>query len=283
MKLFWLNLMILLCCSEIYGQVIKGQVINSKTDESLEYVSIGIINTSFGTITDDKGYFEFEFNKQDLSSIVRISSIGFEPQTFTILDLLQKDVKIKMIETSYVINEVVIMPKVSRIIGAKRFNKFRGWSGWGGLQFKKGYEIGIKLDLGTKPVKIKTLHVMLHRQAFDTSFFRLHIRAIKDTIILNEQLTENIILTITNESGWADIDLDQYNLIMSGEIGLTLEWLNVRGLNENREMKINEKMQKAYILFNNKNRQTGLYRWGTEAKWKISKDYSPSIYLTIME
>lgn len=283
MKLFWFSILILLCHVESYGQVIKGQIFDSKTNKPLEYVSIGILNTSFGTISNDKGYFEFEFKNLDLFSTVRVSMIGFEPQTYSISDLLQKDNKIKMVETSYVLNEVVITPSKKRVIGTKGFNKFQGWSGWGGLHVKKGYEIGIKLDLGEKSVKIKSLHVLLQRQAFDTSLFRLHIREIKDTLVLNELLTENIIIPFTNESGWANIDLGQYNLIMSGEIGLTLEWLKVQGLNENREMKINDRMQKAYILFKNKKNQTGLYRWGTEAKWIINKDKSPCMYLTILE
>lgn len=283
MKFFWLSILIFFGHIELYGQIIKGQIVDSKNNEPLEYVSIGIINTLLGTITDDKGYFKLEYKNQDLSSTVRISMIGYESQTFSILELLQKDIKIKMNETSYQINEVVIKPTIKRVIGVNGFNKFQGWSGWGGLHIGKGCELGIKLDLGEKPVKIYSLHVMLQRQAFDTSLFRLHIREIKDTSILHELLTENIIITLSNESGWANVDLEPYNLIMSGEIGLTLEWLKVQGINEDREMKINDRMQKTYILFKNKKNQTGLYRWGTEAKWVINKKNSPSIYLTIME
>ncbi len=283
MKYLWLSLLILLFCIENYGQVIKGQIFDSKTNKPLEYVSIGIINTPYGTISDDKGCFEFEYKKQNLSSIVRFSMIGYEPQSFSISDLLHNDIKIKLIETSYKINEVVITPTIKRVIGAKGFNKSQGWSGWGGLHDRKGYEIGIKLDLGKKPVKINSLHVLLQGQAFDTSLFRLHIRAMKDSLVLNELLTENIMISLTNESGLANIDLDQYNLIMSGEIGVTLEWLKVQGINENREIKINNEKKKAYILFKNKKNQTGLYRWGTEAKWRIVKKRSPSMYLTVME
>ncbi len=283
MKFFWLSILILLCHFEIFGQVIKGQIVNSKTNEPLEYVSIGIINTPFGTISDENGYFEFDYKNQDLLSIVRISMIGYESQTFSISDLLEKDIKIKMIETSYEINEVVITPTIERIVGANGFSRSQGWSGWSGAPVRKGYEMGIKLDLGNKPVKIKSLHILLQRQAFDTSLFRLHIRTIKDTLVLNELLTENIIIILTNESGWANIDLEKYNLIETGEIGLTLEWLEVQGINNDREMKINNRLQNAYILFKNIKNQTGLYRWGTEAKWIIDKEKSPSMYLTIME
>jgi hypothetical protein len=283
MKLFCLYILIILSNFEIYGQVIKGQIVDSKTNEPIGYVSIGIINTQYGTISDDKGNFEFEFKKQELSSIVRISMIGYEQQKFSISDLLQRDNKIKLIATTYEINEFVIKPTKERIIGANTFDRTQGWSGWSGIKVRKGYEMGIKLDLGNKPIKIKSMHVLLQRQAFDTSIFRLHVREINDTLISNELLTENIIVAITNESGWAYIDLEKYNIVESGEIALTLEWLKIQGIEEKREMKINGKSEKAYLLFKNKKNQTGLYRWGTEANWIINKVKSPSMYLTIME
>lgn len=219
MKLILFNILIILCCVEISGQVIKGYIFDSNTNEPLEYVSIGIINTPFGTITDDKGYFEFEPQNQNLSSSVRISMIGYEPQIFSIAELLQNDLIIKMIETTYEINEVVIKATLEKKVGANGFNKLKGWSGWGGLYDRKGYEIGIKIDLGNKSVKIKSLHVFLHRQAFDTSFFRLHIRSMKDTLMLSELLTENIIIPVTKESGWVEFNLEKYSLFLSGEIG----------------------------------------------------------------
>lgn len=283
MKLIWLCILILLSQTLVFGQVIKGQITDSLTNDPLEYVSIGIINTTYGTISDEGGYFEFQYKTQDLSSLVRISMIGYESQTFSIADLLQSDFQIKLHETSYVIHEIEITPSEQRVVGADGFNKLQGWSGWGGLYIRKGFEMGIKLDLGDKPVKINSLHVMLQRQAFDTSLFRLHIRRLKDTLVLEELLTENILISLTNESGWANIDLEPYHLILSGEIGLTLEWLKVLGINADREMKINNRMQNAYILFKNKKNQTGLYRWGTEARWIINKEKSPSMYLMIME
>ncbi len=283
MRLFIASCLLILSQINTSGQIIKGQILDSKTNKSLEYVSVGIINTSFGAITDDKGYFEFGYKDLDSSSTVRVSMIGYENQIFSIQDLSQKDQVIRLTETCYEIAEIIITPKIEKIIGANGFNKFKGWSGWNVRHIRKGCEIGIKLNLGNKPVKIKSLHVLLHRQAFDTTLYRLHIRRINDTLIKNELLNENIIVSITNESGWAEIDLHHYNLIFEGEIGLTLEMLDAIGLNEDRAMKINDRIQKNYILLNNKKNQTGLIRWGPEAKWIINNDNSPSIYLTIME
>ena len=275
--------MILLFQFEIYGQILKGQIIDSNTNKPIEYVSVGVINTNYGTITDDKGYFEFEVKGQDLSSIIRISMIGYEPRKFSIQELVNNNSEIKLVENPIQLTEVIIKPTKERMVGATGFNKSCGWSGWGGLQERKGYEIGIKIELGNQYVKIKSLHVLFNRQAFDTSFYRLHIRSMKNDLILDELLTENIILSITNETGWTQINLEPYNLILKGDVGLTLEWLKVKGINNDRAMKINGKLEEAYILFKNQKNHFGLYRWGTEAKWIINKDKSPSIYLTIME
>ena len=139
------------------------------------------------------------------------------------------------------------------------------------------------INLGNKSVKVKNLNVLLKRQSFNKSVYRLHIRAIMDTLIMDELLTENIILSITKESGWVDIDLESYNIVLSGKVGVTLEWVDVIGNNTDRAIKINKRMSDAYVLFKNRRNHFGLYRWGTESKWKINKKYSPSMYLTIME
>lgn len=268
---------------ELFGQFLQGVVLDAQTKEPLEYVGVGVLNTRMGASTDERGYFKFEVREHDPSSIVRISMIGYEAQRFSIRELLNNDQNILLNETSYDIKEVTITPSEERTIGAKGFSRFAGWSGWSGMHVRKGYEIGIRLELGDKPVKIKNLNVLLHRQAFDTSYYRLHIRTMKDTLILDELLNENIMIPLTNESGWAQINLESYNLIMSGDIALTLEWLNVQGVNTDREMKINDRKQSAYILFKNQKKHTGLYRWGTEAKWNINKENSPSIYLRIFD
>ena len=75
-------ILVILFQAEIQGQIIKGRIIDSKTGDPLAYVGIGIINTAFGTITDEKGEFVFDAAGEDLSSIVRISMTGYKPQKY---------------------------------------------------------------------------------------------------------------------------------------------------------------------------------------------------------
>ena len=282
MRIISTIILILLIQIKVSGQVIAGRITDSKTNEPLEYVSIGIINTNFGTISDSNGYFKLDAKVEE-SSIVRISMIGYESQKFTVKELRNNKNEIKLIETTIELTEIIIKPTKERKVGATSYNRSSGWSGWGGLRTRRGFEIGIILDLGNEPVKVKNLNILLKRQSFDKTLFRLHIRAINDTLVSEELLTENIIFSITKESGWAEIDLESYNIILSGKVGVTLEWLDVIGNNPDRAIKINKRMTDAYILFRNKKNQIGLYRWGVESKWIINKKNSPSMYLTIRE
>lgn len=269
---------------ELKGQSFKGWITDSLTGEPLEYASIGIIDTRFGATSDEQGYFAFEAKEVDDSARVRISMIGYKAQIFSVEELEHRVAEIKLLESPFKLEEVVVKASTSeRKVGATGFNRMSGWSGWGGMYTRIGYELGTKIELGNQPVKVKSMHVRLHRQAFDKSYYRLHIRAMKDTLILEELLIENIIVSIEEEDGWARLDLEPYDIVISGCVALTLEWLKVEGVNVDRAMKIDGRMTGAYILFKNQKKVWGLYRWGTEAQWIINRTMSPSMYLTIME
>ena len=158
----------------------------------------------------------------------------------------------------------------------------RSLCGWGGTQRGKGHEIGSKIVLGETPVSIKSLHVRLFHQSFDSSLFRLHIRDIAGDFPQNELLRENIYITVTRESGWMEFDLSPYNLTLSGDIVLTLEWVNVFGLNEDKLMKMNKDREpQPQVLFRLKKGKGHTYvKWGSEAKW-IKGNGSPTFYLTV--
>jgi hypothetical protein len=283
MKIFTIVLVSLI--SELFttGQVIEGIVSESGTNKPIEYAGVGVIGTPCGTITDMHGNFSFDCNGISDSSTIRISMIGYEGKTYRLYEFLDQYNLVELNKKPIKIQQVTIKPATIKTIGAVGFSRLQGWSGWGGLHVRKGYEIGLKMDLGKNPVLIKDLNILLERQAFDTSLYRLHIRRMDGAEIQNELLHENILITLTNESGWSKIDLEKYNLVLQGEIALTLEWLKVKGLNKEREMKINGHLQDAYILFKNKKGHIGIFRRGTEAWWQFNQKSGPSMYVTVFE
>lgn len=249
----------------------------------MEYVSIGVMNSRYGTITDETGNFSLDVNNVSPQSTVRISMIGYESQTYTLEEFRHIDKSFELALKPTRLEGVTVKPFGKEWkIGTTGYTKIGNWCGWGGSRFGKGHEIGTTMDLGDSPVYIKSLHIRLHRQAYDTSLYRLHIRTIEGETPKDELLSNNIILQISDESGWVDIDLSEHNIVLGGKVALTLEWLKVYGINENRAMKINEKVTSEYVLFNTKRKKGNIFtRWGVEADWKCGNRGSPSIYITV--
>ncbi|MCK5171505.1 MAG: carboxypeptidase-like regulatory domain-containing protein [Bacteroidales bacterium] len=130
MKFSLIALLFLLFSINANSQIISGKIIDSESNEPLEYASIGIVNTTLGTITDENGNFMLEAKGQDLSSILRISMIGFKSQSFTIEEIYNKDIIIELVETPIEIAEVIIrLTSKERKVGITGFSKSSGWSG----------------------------------------------------------------------------------------------------------------------------------------------------------
>lgn len=282
MKLFFTLALLLIGKISLYGITVTGKVVDSTTGSPLEYVSIGVVNTSIGTITDHTGNFKLDVSDQPMDAVVRFSMISYKQQTFTINELSTGENSIQLVSAPVKLADVVVKPAKLRKVGVTSYTRLGNWCGWGGSQYRKGHEIGTKIELGNSMVFIKSLHFHIHRQAFDSSFFRLHIRSIYNNTPDQELLTQNIIFPVTKESGWVAIDLSKYNIFLKGEVALTLEWVKVSGANPDRAMTINKKIWTEYILINEKRNKGILYsRWSTESKWNLRENNSPGIYLTV--
>lgn len=270
MKALKLTVVGLLLTSMISGQTISGKVIDASNDQALRYVNIGVIETVNGCITDEDGLFNFDTKGLSDTSKVRFSSIGFKSHTFSLKVLNENDNIIKLMPEPVLLPEVIVHPKGKlRIVGTNKHSKMAGVCGWGGTEFGRGHEIGTKLELGPSSVGLRSLHIRLSKQSFDTSVFRLHIRNIAKELPSKELLQTEILIAISEEKGWIEIDLSSYNLSFKGDIALSLEWIKVNGVNSDRLMRMNRsKNQTANVLLNIKTKQGCLYfRWGSENKW----------------
>jgi hypothetical protein len=284
MKFFTLITLFLFLSFQLFGQTIKGKIFDASNGDPLIYVSIGVIETSSGTITDEEGNFNLEIKGLPVNSWVRFSMIGYKSKTFTIEELSDKDNLLLLENEIYKLPEVIVNPSGKlRKIGTTNYTYKGGLCGWGGTQARKGYEIGTKLELGNRPVRIKSLNMLLFKQSFDSSLFRLHIRNIIDSLPGKELLTTNILITLTKESGWVDADLSKYNLAFEGDIILSLEWIKVIGVNKPNLVRMNgQKVYSANVLFHQKRNKGFTYtKWGSEAKWVCHERLSPSFYITV--
>lgn len=141
------------------------------------------------------------------------------------------------------------------------------------------------MDLGSENVQVKDINLRVNHLSFDTVVFRLHIRSIENGIPDEELLTENIYVPIFLNKGWQKIDLKKYNILLSGKVALSVEWIRISSVIKNQLIKMRgDKRPRPQVLFNvNRKNGTMFYRWGSEAPWEIKQNYSPVFYMTIKE
>lgn len=284
LKFFPLVAFILIQSLQCAGQTITGKVIDASTSEPLIYVSLGVVGTSFGTITNESGTFRLETKGLPDNSHVRFSMIGFKSQIYLIEELSANETTVRLEKETYKLPEIIINPsgKLKRA-GTTGYSFRNGFCGWSDNGYAMGFEVGTEIKLGDSPVRLKTLHIRVNKQSFDSSLFRLHIRNIAENLPQMELLNNNILITITKESGWMEIDLSKYNLVFQGNIALSLEWIRVIGLNTDRLITANGNKQLIAAVTFNVKQKTGctFTKWGSEAKWNRHENKSPSIYLTV--
>ena len=272
----------------LHGQVITGKVIDASTGHPLEFVSIGVVDTPLGTITNEKGEFRLAFNGRSSKAMVRISMIGFRAQSFSAEELSGKDYVIKLVSEPILLAEVTVKPFSGKLkkAGTSAFTRPGQVCGWSGTEFGKGSEEGLKIALGNEYVRLKSLHIRVWMQSFDTGLFRLHIRDIVSDLPANELLDKNVFISITKKSGWVDVSLSPYNLVFKGDVALTLEWIKVIGAHDERVVQFSGSNQPTanIVLFNVKEKKGCFYKKNAnEDKWTRTSTNSPSFYLIVQE
>lgn len=268
---------------QLNAQLITGKVFNKSTGEPLVYASIGVMETTHGTITNEQGDFSLDIKDIPINSNIRFSMIGFNSQTIPLNELRKEENVIRLEDQTYKLSEIIVKPSGRmRKVGISGFSK-SGYCGWSGTNYAAGWEIGSKIELGDRPVKVMSLNMRVHDQSFDSILFRIHIRKIVDSLPGPELLMNDILIHISKKSGWVQIDLRKYDLVFEGDVAISLEWIKIMGVN--KPLYIVSGKIKGYapsFLFNVKRNQGWSYRkWGIEDKWVRNEDSSPSFYLNV--
>ncbi|NOZ35366.1 MAG: hypothetical protein GXO80_08720 [Chlorobi bacterium] len=88
--------------------IFSGKIINAKTKTAVPYVSVGILNTTKGTISNQNGEFSLKIPLKYRDSIVYISSIGFKSREYFV-SALPPNKQIIQLKPEYIsIQEVII-------------------------------------------------------------------------------------------------------------------------------------------------------------------------------
>lgn len=200
---------------------IKGRVIDSNTDMPVPYVNIGIVELRIGTVSSYEGDFELAYNSE--ADSITFSSVGYKPKRISVGDL--KDNSNVNLEPQIIVGEEIRVEAKSlgklKIFGHK-LKKKGGSIGYGSTEL--GTEIGALINF-KRPTLLESTHFTVNFTGSDSMRYRLNIYEVIDGIVGEDYLKENVLIYGVQKKGTFSINLDDYDVVVDGDVMLSLEYI----------------------------------------------------------
>jgi len=222
----------------IYAQenIISGEIKNSQTTSSLEYVNIGISNKNAGTVSNEKGFFKLKLNeKVHPNDTIVFSHIGFETKKIIVNQLKSEQNVIQMTPSENSLKEVVVTLKKpkpkqfgrsSKGLGLMHFNFFTALDKTVDdyLSRERGMEFRIKKDC-----KVTDFNFNITSNEFKSVKFRLNFYKIENGLPSKILIEKDILFEVKdNKLGLFTLNLKPYDIYLDkemGDIAVTIQWI----------------------------------------------------------
>jgi len=263
---------------------IKGTIYDSSTLIPAEYVNVGISGRNIGTVSCNSGLFELEIPGGLVNDSLTFSKIGYFDLKKSIKVLSkEKPNKIYIAPKTYQLDQVTIISE--HLKEHTKGNKSRSGKIVLGLSksLSLGREIGTKIKLPEKDVFLKkfTFHIVYNRP--DSARFRLNIYSYDNKINTNI-LTKNIYFLIKgNYTGDYSLDLSKYNIVVKGDIFVSLETVAVYiSKGPDKEKKNDQYFYDRINISGTVAGGTCYKREVSQGAWEKVKSFSPGFWLTVL-
>jgi hypothetical protein len=199
---------------------IAGKVLDAEDKTPLAYVNVGIPQMNVGTVTREDGSFTLDVDSLLQNDSLAFSMAGYKKQ---VIALKRLPGTIVLDRRSGGLAQAVVTHGIrrSKILGNTTASKLVS------VGFPArflGAEIGVRMALGKHPRRLETFHCHVSDTRIDSAVFRLNIYRVVNGNPENI-LQRNILLSIAKAPGDYTVDLSGLNLVLSGDILVSLELL----------------------------------------------------------
>jgi hypothetical protein len=266
--------------SKIEKIILKGLIADKETNQPLAYVSIGLLEKPLGTISDSNGNYILTIFEENKTDTIQLSLVGYTTKRFLVSEMLAGVHQIiTMDRKDYVLPDIVISNRNinTRIIGRQSSSKLIQIS----IHNKKsvegtiGSEMGMRIKTNQTGSYLKDLNWYFSANNFNYIKFRVNVYSVKnnmpDTLLTDKQI---FAFVEDFKTGWIKFNLEPYNIRVSGEFIITLQW--VESSMEKKEDPVT--VIPVGISFS----KNAYARVASQDKWK-RMGYNLSYYVTLMQ
>lgn len=213
---------------------IKGQLLDSVTRQPVEFANIGLIGKGYGTVSNERGEYEFVIPDSLTNEKIRISIIGYANKTLDVAKLRDRNVVLlEQIATN--LGEISITAKKTRFKVLGNETQTKAISA-GFTSNNLGAELAVKLRIKQPQTQIRKVVCNINKNTLNKNpVFRLNIYKQDAEGYPGENiLKENIIIEPKEMTGLIQVDLTPYNIVVDDDTFISLEWIkdlgDVKGL-----------------------------------------------------
>ncbi len=135
-----------------------------------------------------------------------------------------------MKKLKYAIAAALLMITISAVQAQEKTkligNKPRSGSANSSFDLVKGYQIGIKMSAGHKPVQLLKLNFDVDNQSKDSLKFKVNVYDFNDVTPGENLVKQDIVSAIPTGKNRVTVNLEPYNIKAKGHILVAIEWLN---------------------------------------------------------
>lgn len=255
---------------------IEGTV-KSKTDKALQYVSIGIVNTSIGTVSDKNGLFTLIINDNLISEndSLRFSMIGYCPTSVSISEIKNRNnLNIQLSEKIEKIPEAIVIGK--KIKTKVKGTKHQAVPLYTQLAISEypnqnlGSALGRSFSINHENTLLENLRFYVYSN-YDTVIFRINIYSMKRRKPSKSLVQTSIYKQITGiTKDWIQVDLKKYGILVSNDLIVSIEWVDK-----------SEKGDKLLFPLARPSFASHYYKYGSQNKWKKYRAMSTLMELSL--
>jgi hypothetical protein len=265
-----------------FGQNITSKIVNKISGEAIPFVNIGVINSTIGTVSDEKGTFTLDLKNAKNTDTLKISIISYKTITLNIGVLRTTNFPsiIKMSENVVELDEVIISNRERKpfVLGLDKKHCYP-------IPFYKKVTSKVSFpqknyrhEIGTRFTNAQLLHLDSIQLNFANCNLteielRINVSVIKNDVIKNI-LTKPIYVTLSKKEAlnFPIINLTKFAVQLDTDFLISIE--NYTKM-ENNSLSILANFKSKGKKYPTYYRQSSQSKW-TQLKAKKSKDFGLS-------
>ncbi len=258
--------------------VVRGKVVDSKTNQGIAYVHIGILGKNIGTISRDNGDFRLElpYDLEDSPVEIFFSCIGYQSISVIVNKSNYEELLINLAERVYELTEVTVSSKKSplklrKLGGYMKSNYTTGNANTN--SYGEGEEYGLRINAEGRGYLINKINFHTKYNTMDSVLFRLNIYRLSEKGFPEESVLRNPIFVKSYKNDkLISVNIAERKLKIENDIVLSLEPIRF-WYDQNKQI--------GLFYSHCKNCGDSFYRQSSFAKWEKNTHAPFAIYLDV--